>query len=204
MQLNLKETINNVQKNLISKFKDSNNSIKLNHLKNSIKLKDTYTSQHTDRVSFLATKLAKHIGYSESELERIRLAATLHDLGKIEIPNHILNKPGKLNDYEYEVMKKHPNIGASLLKKLGLDFIIPGVLEHQERFDGTGYPYGLSGNDISMDARILAIVDAYDALTSDRVYRKGCSSEKALEEIKKSAGTHFDPELVEVFIKIMS
>ena len=136
--------------------------------------------------------------------KKIDRAALLHDVGKVGIPLSVLDKPGALNDDEYEIIKKHPTIGARILEPIAsYADIIPIVLQHHERFDGKGYPGGISGNDIDIGARILAVADVYDALISDRPYRKGWAVERVVDLIRKEAGCQFDPDVVDVFLAIM-
>jgi len=131
-------------------------------------------------------------------------AALLHDIGKVGIPLSILDKPGALDDEEYAMIKKHPSIGARILEPIGsYKDIVPMVLQHHERFDGKGYPSGLSGNEIDIGARILSVADVYDALKSDRPYRKGWALERVVDLITEEAGRQFDPVVVEAFLAIM-
>jgi len=128
----------------------------------------------------------------------------MHDIGKIGIPDQILNKAGRLTEEEYSIMKSHTTIGADIFSRLNMvEGLQDGIRHHHERYDGTGYPDGLSGEEISLFARILCIADCYDAMTSNRVYRKRLSDETVLEELRKNAGTQFDPELVEAFIALL-
>jgi HD-GYP domain-containing protein (c-di-GMP phosphodiesterase class II) len=137
-------------------------------------------------------------------VENIRLGSILHDVGKIGIPDAILNKPSKLTDDEYEIIKQHAQIGARIVQSVGaLQGVVPIVRHHQERFDGRGYPDGLAGEDVPIGARIIAVVDAYGAMTEDRVYRKALGHEKALNELRRNAGTQFDPQVVTTFIRIL-
>jgi HD-GYP domain-containing protein (c-di-GMP phosphodiesterase class II) len=148
--------------------------------------------------------IAKELGIRDEELAHIHQGALLHDIGKMGVPDSILLKPGKLNEEEWEVMKKHPVFSYQMLSpinhlKPALD--IPYC--HHEKWDGSGYPRGLKGEDIPIAARIFALVDVWDALRSDRPYRKAWTDEKALEYIKEQAGSHFDPRVVKVFLKIV-
>ena len=127
----------------------------------------------------------------------------MHDIGKIGVPDDILRKPGELTEQEWALMKRHPVIGAEILALVRpLHRVIPIVKHHQERYDGTGYPDGLAGEEIPLGARILAVVDAYSAMTDDRAYRRGLAPEQAFEELKRGAGTQFDPKVVEEFLKL--
>jgi len=167
-------------------------------------LRDRETEGHSQRVTLLTLKMAKEMQIDDRELIHIRRGALLHDIGKMAIPDHILLKPGKLTDEEWEVMKKHPIYAYQMLSKI--DYLraaldIPYC--HHERFDGTGYPRGLKGEEIPLSARIFAVADVYDALTSDRPYRKAWLREEAVEYIKSQSGKHFDPKVVEVFMKLL-
>ncbi len=173
-------------------------------LANSIQAKDDYTMGHCQRVKELCCEIAKRLNFSEAEVQMLEYAAILHDIGKIGIRASILHKKGKLTVEEYNEIKKHPIISYNILKDVkflqdGLD----AILQHHERFDGTGYPYGLKGEEISIYGRILCIADAFDAMTSSRPYRKAMSVKEALEEIKRCKGTQFDPEIADLFIEIM-
>ena len=173
-------------------------------LANTIDAKDTYTKGHSTFVSRYSEALAKAIGLPEAEVERIRLGALLHDIGKIGIPENVLRKPTMLTDEEWEIMKQHPVIGAEkvLAPNESLRDLIPMVKYHHEHWDGSGYPYGLKGEEIPLSARIVAIADAYHALVSDRPYRKGLGVEKACEILKLGANVQWDKELVRQFVII--
>ena len=173
-------------------------------LANTIDAKDTYTKGHSTFVSRYSEALAKAIGLPEAEVERIRLGALLHDIGKIGIPENVLRKPTMLTDEESEIMKQHPVIGAEkvLAPNESLRDLIPMVKYHHEHWDGSGYPYGLKGEEIPLSARIVAIADAYHALVSDRPYRKGLGVEKACEILKLGANVQWDKELVRQFVII--
>ena len=132
----------------------------------------------------------------------MREAGLLHDIGKIGIPEHILNKPGKLEPEEYEIMKGHVEAAVSIIRNLpSLDYVIPAVIGHHERYDGKGYPRGIAGEDIPLSARILCIADSFDAMVSKRSYKDRCSLEFAMEEILKQAGMQFDPQLAPLFVE---
>jgi len=157
---------------------------------------------HSERVKALALKLAKEAGLNQSEIDEISTLGLLHDIGKIIISTEVLEKPSKLNDEEWIEIKKHPSIGYRILSTTSeFSNIAMGVLAHHERWDGKGYPKGLKNVDIPMHSRIIALADAYDAMTSPRTYRKnGLSKEKAAEEIRKNLGKQFDPQLGRIFI----
>ena len=164
-------------------------------------LRDKETEGHTQRVTELTVKLARRFGISEKDLVQVRWGALLHDIGKMGVPDGILLKPGPLTDEEWVVMKKHPGLAFELLKPIGyLQLALDIPYCHHEKWDGTGYPRGLKGEQIPLAARIFAVVDVWDALTSDRVYRLAWSKEKARQHIQDAAGTHFDPRVVETFL----
>ncbi len=167
-----------------------------------IDAKDAKTHGHIERVQGLTLKLAEIAGMTdETELEGLRAAALMHDIGKIAIPEYILNKPSSLNSWEMQVMRKHPTIGADILSSIPFPYpVIPFVRYHHEKWDGTGYPDGLKGEQIPLGARILAIADCYDALRSDRPYRPKLDREIAIEHIKSESGKAYDPAIVEKFL----
>lgn len=169
-----------------------------------LEARDPYTSGHSARVEEYAIKLAKAYGLSEKKIENIKTAAILHDIGKIGIKDSILNKTDKLTQDEFAEIMAHPGIGADIIKKLDIfREITPIIRYHHERYDGTGYPEGLKGDEIPLEACILAIADAFDAMTSDRPYRDALKKEIALEEIKENAGTQFHPKLAKKFVAVM-
>jgi diguanylate cyclase (GGDEF)-like protein/putative nucleotidyltransferase with HDIG domain len=166
--------------------------------------KDHYTHGHSDAVTRYSLALAQRLGLSATEVENLKAAALLHDIGKIGTPDSILRKPGPLKLDEWQIIEDHPRIGSEILEKVQkLSGIVPAVRHHHERYDGLGYPYGLSGKNIPLIARIIALADAYDAMVSDRTYRNALSSGEAMEEIRRCAGTQFDPELVDLFVGIV-
>lgn len=170
-----------------------------------IEAKDLYTGQHVEITALLAEQIALSLRLPPSEVENIKHAAVLHDLGKVGIDKTILIKKGKLNPHEQEVMKTHPSIAAEILREIhALRGAVPAVLYHHEHYDGSGYPLGLKGEEIPLSARIVAVADVYQALTSDRPYRKAYSKSKALDIIKRETGTHFDPKIVKIFLKIIN
>ncbi len=171
---------------------------------NTIDAKDQYTKGHSQRVSEYSVAIAKELGMAEEELEKIRYIALLHDIGKIGVPDNILNKQGKLTNEEFALMKMHTVVGGEILKDIktveGLDV---GAKYHHERYDGRGYPDGLKGEDIPYIARIICVADAYDAMTSNRVYRKRLSTEDVEKEIERCIGSQFDPDIGAVFLKLL-
>ena len=171
---------------------------------NSIDARDPYTKGHSERVTSYAVMIAEELKLSAEELERLRYAGLLHDIGKIRIRDHILHKPGRLTDAEFAEMKKHPEYGVEIMEPVkAFQTILPAMLHHHERFDGRGYPHGLEGFDIPLSARILCVADCFDAMTSDRPYRKGMPVEAAVNELYKNKSTQFDPELVDIFLKLV-
>ncbi|MFH2036798.1 MAG: HD domain-containing phosphohydrolase [Candidatus Zixiibacteriota bacterium] len=171
-------------------------------LAKAIEARDGYTAGHTDRVYRLARVIALKLGWNGTQLSDLRTGSILHDIGKIGVPDRILNKPGKLSDEEFEIMKQHPEMGAKILQNIPfLEQVIPYVLYHHEKYDGTGYPFGLSGKEIPIEGRILAVADTFDAILSDRPYRNGATTDKALDELVKFKGMQFDPKIVDLFIK---
>ena len=169
-----------------------------------IDAKDRYTQEHIGRVRKLAVAIAKRLGLSDPDVQAIEIGAALHDVGKLGIPEHILNKPGRLTDDEFTLVKKHAEIGARILEPVNFPGPVMGVVKHHhEKWDGSGYPDGLAGHDIPLGGRILAVADVYDALTSDRPYREGWTHERALLHIQDSTGTHFDPSVVAAFEQVI-
>ncbi len=164
-----------------------------------IDAKDHTTHDHLERVRSYAVEIGKQMGVSELELEALRAAALLHDIGKLAVPEHIINKPGRLTPEEFEKMKIHPSVGGQILERVNFPYpVVPIVRSHHERWDGTGYPDGLVGEQIPVGARILAAVDCLDALISDRQYRRAIPLEEAMREIVRLSGSHFDPRVVEI------
>ncbi|MEW5818995.1 MAG: HD domain-containing phosphohydrolase [Cyanobacteriota bacterium] len=165
--------------------------------------KDKYAIGHSRRVTSYSLLIGTEMGLGRTHLQKLQLAGLLHDIGKIGTPEHILNKPGKLTDEEFEVIKRHPDRGANIIKELKqLGDVIDWVKCHHERYDGRGYPSKLAGDEIPLGAAILAVADTYDAMTSDRSYRKGLPHQVAFNEIVKCAGTQFNPNVAEAFTRI--
>ena len=173
------------------------------NLAEALDMRDEGTARHSQTVGRYCEMMAGELGLSGAEAERVRIAGVLHDIGKIGVADSILQKPGPLTDAEYEAMKKHPEIGARILGGSGLADIRQWVLAHHERPDGRGYPAGLSGDQIPLEARILSVGDAYEAMTSDRVYRKAIGHEAAREELCRWAGQQFDAEVVDAFLRAL-
>ncbi len=166
--------------------------------------RDPYTAQHSEQVATLSEKIARQMGLPEERVERIKSAARIHDIGKIGISDEILLKPSKLTDKEWKEMKKHPVIGADMVKDLEIYKDAEGIIRHEhEQWDGSGYPDGLEGEDIPLGARIVAAADTYSAMTTDRPYRKALNKQEALEEIKRVKGTQLDPQVAEALIKVI-
>ncbi len=162
---------------------------------------DRYTAGHSSRVAMYATYLARRLGMNATELEIVRQSALMHDIGKIGCVMN-LNKPGKLTQDEYEIFKKHPGFGRDILDPIKfLHPLVPGVHLHHERWDGRGYPLGLKGNNVPVMARIIAVADTYDAMTSDRAYRRALPHDVAIGEIERCSGSQFDPEVAAIFIQ---
>jgi len=172
-------------------------------LSKAIDARDTYTAGHSERVTQLSLKIGKVLALSPHQLNTLEIAALFHDVGKIGIPDQVLNKPGKLTAEEFNQIKEHPSIGVDILKTIEfLDKTFPMILHHHEKYDGSGYPSGISGESIPFESRIICVADSYDAMTSDRPYRKGLSHDVAVNEIIKFKGIQFDPKIVDAFLKI--
>ena len=166
--------------------------------------KDPYTRGHSDRVSYYAAHLARYMGKDEEFCERIRIAGLFHDIGKLSIPDAILMKPGRLTDEEFQVIKSHPGNGAELLSVVTLfQPLIPTILSHHERIDGRGYPNALHGDEIPEEARIVAVADTFDAMTSNRHYRKALTFQQALAELERCRGTQLDSAMVDAFCRMV-
>jgi len=166
--------------------------------------RDGYTHSHSESVGKLVVKMARGLGHPDVVADRVGIAGRLHDLGKIGIPDTILLKPGPLTSEEFEYIKKHPAIGAKILKPIpNLADIVPIIASHHERFDGKGYPMGLAGEDIPLGARMIGVADTFDSLTSTRPYRKAFPTPKALEILREVRGTQLCPECVDVFLDLI-
>ncbi len=168
-----------------------------------VEARDPYTAGHQQRVADLATAMARKMELPEEQVDAITLAAIIHDLGKIHVPAEILSKPGKLTDIEYMLIKAHPQSGYDILKHVTFPWPIADIiLQHHERLDGSGYPQGLKKGKILLEARIIAVADVVEAMSSHRPYRPGLGLESALEEIKRHRGTWYDPDAVDACIKL--
>jgi putative nucleotidyltransferase with HDIG domain len=177
----------------------------LTMLTGAIEARDPYTRGHSTRVTELAEAVARQLGWGEERLASLRLGGPLHDIGKLAVSDEVLRKEGGLDDHELAEIREHPKIGARLLLRVAaLREAIPYVLYHHERWDGTGYPSGKAGEEIPLEARVLAIADAFDAMTSDRPYRRALTRDEALAEVDRCAGTQFDPRIAEVFLELFA
>jgi diguanylate cyclase (GGDEF)-like protein/PAS domain S-box-containing protein len=167
--------------------------------------KDPVTSAHTERCSWYTARLADELGLEEEEQSVVRLASLLHDIGKLAVPDDVLFKPTSLNKREWTHMRKHPSTALHMLGHIrSLVDVTPAILHHHERFDGAGYPDGLRGRDIPIASRILLVTDAFDAMTTDRPYRKAMPLDAAIEELEQNSGTQFDPEVVQAFLRVLA
>lgn len=174
-------------------------------LAKTIDAKDRYTNGHSFRVSEYAVKLARRLGWDEDEIHELKRESLLHDIGKIGVPDAVLNKPGRLTDEEFETIKAHTTTGKTILEGIdGMERVAAAAAYHHERFDGSGYPEGLKGADIPAHARVISIADAFDAMRSDRVYRKGMSDSAIRSELVNGSGKQFDPEFLDVFLSLFN
>src|SRR5213078_4315015 len=177
----------------------------LSVLTGAIEARDPYTRGHSARVTALAEKIARRLGWSEERLASLRIGGPLHDIGKLAVSDEVLRKEGRLDDGELAQIREHPTIGARILLRMAaLREAIPYVLYHHERWDGNGYPSGKAGEEIPLEARVLAVADAFDAMTSDRPYRPALGRDEALAEVARCAGTQFDPEIVRIFLELFA
>jgi diguanylate cyclase (GGDEF)-like protein/putative nucleotidyltransferase with HDIG domain len=165
--------------------------------------RDSYTAKHSQTVGLVCEMMARELGLDEARVQRVRLAGILHDIGKIGVPDSILGKPGRLTDDEMDQMRRHPELGARILVGGELDDVREWILAHHERPDGSGYPKGLKSEEIPLEAAILAVGDAYEAMTSDRVYRRSIGERAARQELRKSAGTQFDERVVDALLHVL-
>jgi putative nucleotidyltransferase with HDIG domain len=176
----------------------------LSMLSRAIEARDPYMRGHSARVTRLAETIARRLGWSEERLASLRAGGRLHDIGKLGVSDDVLSKEGRLDEDEFAEIREHPKIGAKLLLRLtAFREALPYVLYHHERWDGNGYPSGKAGENIPVEARVLAIADAFDAMTSDRPYRRALSPGEALAEVERCAGTQFDPKIARLFIELV-
>ena len=199
-------TIREYQKKLNAAYQTMNDNYMemIQAMRLLVDARDDYTRGHSDRVAALSVKIGRRMGLPEEQIRQIRLAGLFHDIGKVGIPDDVLKKPGRLTDEEFEIIKQHPEKGQQILEALSFfKGVAPIVRAHHERMDGKGYPDGLSGEEIPMEARIISISDAFDAMTSDRHYRKSRGVEAAAEEIRNNKGTQFDAQIADVFLKLV-
>jgi len=170
-----------------------------------IDAKDPYTNGHSKRVATYTRLIAQKMGYEGEELDRIYYIALLHDCGKIGVPDNILGKPGRLTDEEFEIIKSHTVRGGEILSSFkSLENAGEGALYHHERFDGKGYPEGKAGNDIPLIARMICVADSFDAMNTNRVYRKKLSREQIIDELEKGKGSQFDPQIADVMLNLIN
>ncbi|NLZ45443.1 MAG: HD domain-containing protein, partial [Clostridiales bacterium] len=199
-ELMFQESDNNMYQNKLLKAKShKNNFVRI--LMKALEAKDYVTEGHVNRMELLASKIGEAKGLSNKQIDRIKLLAKFHDIGKVGIPDTILKKTSSLTQDEWTIMKTHSNIGQRIAGELPeLKEIAQLVLHHHEKWDGSGYPARLKGKEIPIECRIVSIADAFDAMTNDRPYRKALSREEAVREIRQHMGSQFDPELVEIFL----
>lgn len=212
--------INSVSKKLIeqnqklisqkNKIEEAYNKLQITYkdtvstLSKTVDARDPYTAGHSERVAMISSKIAKKLGFEKKELENIEIAAQFHDIGKIGVPDSILLKNGKLTDIEFNFIKEHPIIGKNILSNIEfLKETLQIILHHHENYDGSGYPYGICGTEIPIGSRIISIADTYDAMTSDRPYRKALTHDAAVNEIIRCKGTQFDPKIIDEAIHII-
>ena len=171
-------------------------------LSRAIEARDPHSSGHAARVGIMAEVIAERLGWDEADVEVLRMAAALHDVGKLCVPERILRKAGSLDADEFAEMRRHPEEGARMVARVReLRLAVPAVLYHHERWDGTGYPMGIEGEAVPAEARVLAVVDSFDAMTSDRSYRRAMTEALAIVELERCAGSQFDPEIVRAFVE---
>ena len=174
-------------------------------LANTVEIKDPYTAGHQRRVAQLACAMARELGWPPDQVEGMRVLCFLHDMGKIAVPSEILNKPGKISPAELGLIKGHPQVGYDILKDIAFPWpVAQGVLQHHERLDGSGYPSGLTGGEITPEAKILAVADVVEAMASHRPYRPALGIDRALEEITRNKGKLYDPEAVDVCVRLFT
>ncbi|MDE7299529.1 MAG: HD-GYP domain-containing protein [Lachnospiraceae bacterium] len=202
--------MDNYQKNLEKAVKDERERVTqislqaIEAISKTVDAKDKYTEEHSSRVAEYSCMIARELGWEEEQIRELRNSALLHDIGKIGIRDAVLNKPGRLDDEEYRLMKSHTVIGGDILDELSfLKNGGDGARYHHERYDGKGYPAGLKGEEIPAVARLICIADTFDAMNSNRIYRKKCDPEYIRSEIRKGSGSQFDPEMTEAFLRVI-
>jgi len=177
----------------------------LTTLSRAIEARDPYTRGHSARVTKVAEAIALRLGWDEERLDLLKLGGPLHDVGKLGVSEEVLAKPGRLDEQELAQIREHPKLGARILLRVtALRGALPYVLYHHERWDGGGYPTGRAGEQIPLEARVLAVADAFDAMTSDRPYSRALDLDEALAEVARCAGTQFDPAIVRVFLELFA
>ncbi|WP_026694048.1 HD-GYP domain-containing protein [Peribacillus kribbensis] len=181
----------------------SNEILTLKGFVNQVEKKDRYTFLHSERVAEYSIMIAKKLRLSPEQLKSLYLAAGYHDVGKINVPEEILNKPGSLTDEEFDIIKKHPVDSVKMIQHIYSGKILKIIEQHHERLNGSGYPYGLKEDEILFESKIIAVADTFDAMTEDRAYRKAFSAQYALEEIKRLSGTHYDEKVVAAFEAVL-
>jgi putative nucleotidyltransferase with HDIG domain len=194
---------NNILRKMNQELQDSNLDT-IASFSNVVDLKDTYTKNHSFRVTEYSLEIAKRIGFNKNRLDMLEKAALFHDIGKVGIPDSILKKEDKLTKEEFDYVKRHTIMGAELIRNVKfLSNIVPFIKYHHEKIDGSGYPEGLKGNEIPLEARIISVADTFDAITSDRTYRKGESVDYAILEMQRVRNTQLDGEIVDIFVEIL-
>lgn len=168
-----------------------------------VEKKDRYTHKHSLRVSQYAIKVAKKLKMERSKMDDLFIASILHDIGKINVPEEVLNKPGKLTDVEFDMIKQHPGDGAEMLRNTAYKKLADIVEQHHERLSGNGYPFGLKADEILLEAKIIGVCDTFDAMTEDRSYRKAFTAEYAMDEIRRLSGVQYDSEVVDAFEEVL-
>ncbi len=181
----------------------SNEIMELRKIGELVEYKDRYTFNHSARVAEYAVKTAIKMKFEQKDTSNLLVASILHDIGKINIPEEVLTKPAKLTDEEFALIKKHPGDGAEMLRKTAYADLADIVEQHHERVNGRGYPFGLAGDEILIEAKIIGVCDTFDAMTEDRAYRKAFSADFAMAELRKLAGVQYDPEVVEAFYEVL-
>lgn len=175
----------------------------LTELAKKVEKKDMYTHSHIQRVRDYSVKIGNKLNLSKEKIENVVFASLFHDIGKVNVPDEVLNKPGSLTSEEFDLIKKHPGDGAAMVEETYYQDLGRIVEQHHERIDGSGYPNGIKGDEILIEAKIIAVADTFDAMTTDRPYRKGVSAQKAAQELENLKGIHYDEEVVNTFIDIL-